>query len=113
MHAARTPLTFRTAAAFLLAAALLFAQWSGLAHRVDHSPLADTHAQSGDAEDHDTDSNHSCVAFDAVAVADAIHLPPFAVPLPTSAHVLALWTAFESWDAPLVSHFSSRAPPLS
>jgi hypothetical protein len=113
MHPARTLPKFRSAVAFALAAVLLFAQWSGLAHRIDHAPLAVIHAQSDLSDDHDTEPNHSCVAFDAAAVADAIHLPPFVAPLLASTHVLALWVAFNSWDAPLVRHFSSRAPPLS
>lgn len=113
MHPARTLLKSRSTVAFLLAAVLLFAQWSGFAHRIDHAPLAGVQMQSDEADGHDTEPNHSCVAFDAAAVADAIHIPPFVAPLPANAHVLALWTAFNSWDAPLVRHFSSRAPPLS
>lgn len=97
----------------MLAAVLLFAQWSGLAHRIDHAPLVDMHAQADETEHNDTGANHSCVAFDAAAVADAIHLPPFIAPLLASARVLALWAAFRSWDAPLARHFSPRAPPLS
>jgi hypothetical protein len=111
MPAARTRQSFRSTVALLLAAVLLFAQWSGLAHRIGHAPLAGMHMQAGET-DHD-DTGHSCVAFDAAAVADSIHLPPFAAPLLTSARVLALWAAFHSWDAPLVRHFSPRAPPLS
>ena len=113
MSVVRTQPTFRSAIALLLAAALLFAQWTGLAHRIDHAPLTGMQAQAGETDHHDTDVHHSCVAFDAAAVADAIHLPPFIAPLLASAHVLALWAAFQSWDAPLVRHFSSRAPPLS
>jgi len=92
----------------MLVAALLFAQWAGLSHRIDHTPFL-----SAAADGYDSDAEHSCLAFDAAAAADAIHLPPFAAPLLASTHVLALWAAFASWDAPLVLHFSSRAPPLS
>lgn len=107
-------LEFRSAAAILLAAALLFAQFSGFAHRIDHGPFAPAHDRSGQpADDHDSKLSHSCVAFDAAAIADAIHLPPCITPLLTSGSSLALWTAFASWDAPLVLHFSSRAPPFS
>ena len=111
MSIARARLNLLYATICALAVALLFAQWTGLAHRIDHAPLSTLHAQS--AEEDDSGLNHSCVAFDAAAVADAIHLPPCAVPILASAKVLALWAAFESWDAPLVLHFSSRAPPLS
>ncbi len=113
MPAARTQPKFRSAIAFLLVAVLLFAQWSGLAHRIDHAPLAGVHLHSDEADRHESGAGHSCIAFDAAAVADAIHLPPFIAPLLASARVLGLWAAFRSWDAPLVRHFSSRAPPLS
>ena len=110
MPAARTVLPYRPAIAWMLVAALLFAQWAGLAHRIDHGPLA---TQAAAPDGHEPEAGHSCVAFDAAAVADAIHLPPFNARLLTGAKVLALWAAYASWDAPLVLHFSSRAPPLS
>lgn len=106
----------RTAILILLAAALLFAQCSGLAHRIKHAPTPHEHASSSFDEDHDddTDALHSCVAFDATTVTDTIHLPPFVAPLlANDAGVLATWAAFASWDALLVRHFSSRAPPLA
>jgi len=116
MTFARRLAAHRTAFAILLAAALLLAQWSGLTHRVEHASLfsahATAHAGSADA-DHVPETNHSCIALDGLAVADAIHLPPFVAPLLASIRVLALWTAFQSWNAPLVRHFSSRAPPCS
>ncbi len=107
--------TQRNAAlALLLALALLFAQWAGLTHRIEHAQLqqAVAHASlTGGADE--SRAHHSCVAFDAATVADSIHVPPFAAPLLASARVLALWTAFTSWDAPQVRHFSPRAPPLA
>lgn len=112
MHAARTAPGLRTAVTILLMAALLFAQWAGLAHRVDHSPLASLHANAPDGSTTE-EGSHSCVAFDAAAVADAIDLPPFAAPPMSSAKLIALWTAFASWDAPPALPFSSRAPPVS
>jgi len=109
MYAAPAAANVRTAVAVLLMAALLFAQWTGLAHRVDHSALASLHADAGAPED----GTHSCVAFDAAAVADAISVPPLATPPMAGTKVLALWTAFASWDAPPALPFSSRAPPVS
>ena len=99
-----------SAIAVLLALALLLAQWSGLSHRIEHA-----HHLSATAVDDtgNTHAHHSCISFDAAAVADTIHLPPFVAPLLTGAHMLALWAAFISWDAPLVPYFSSRAPPLA
>lgn len=107
-----------TAILILLATALLFAQCSGLAHRIKHAPAPHEHAHASSSfdEDHDddTDALHSCDAFDAVTVADTIHLPPFVAPLlANDTGVLATWAAFASWDALLVHHFSSRAPPLA
>ncbi|WP_420472905.1 hypothetical protein [Noviherbaspirillum sp. ST9] len=112
MHAARPVLHLRTAATVLLMAVLLLAQWAGLAHRVNHSPLGALHLEASNNSTSE-EGSHSCVAFDAAAVADAISLLPFAAPPMASAEVFALWTAFASWDAPLALPFSSRAPPVS
>jgi hypothetical protein len=104
----------RIALALLLAMALLFVQWAGLGHRISHSALqqqligALTNADGGAP-----DKLHSCVLFDAATVADMLHIPPaLATPL-TGAEVLAQWAAFISWRAPLLTCFSSRAPPVS
>lgn len=103
-----------TAIALFLAIALLLAQWSGLAHRIEHAHLQHDLAQASSvADDEDPDARHSCVAFDAAAIADTIHLLPFVALLLTSPRVLALWVAFTSWNAPLVLPFSPRAPPLA
>jgi hypothetical protein len=106
----------RIALALLLATALLFVQWAGLSHRISHSTLqqqligapALTNADGGAP-----DKLHSCLLFDAATVADMLHIPPaLATPL-TGAEVLAQWAAFISWRAPLLTCFSSRAPPVS
>lgn len=101
----------------ILVMTLLLAQWAGLAHRIDHAystgatqVLASTVDGSGT---NDASLRHSCVAFDAAAVADSLHVTAFALPIVVSAKTLALWAAFSSWDAPVVCHFSSRAPPLA
>jgi hypothetical protein len=105
----------RIVIAMLLAAALLFAQWAGLSHRISHAYLQQQQALAysipDDNRNGDQDMRHSCAAFDAATVADTIPLPPFVAPLITSVRVLALWAAFISWDAPLAVYFSSRAPP--
>jgi hypothetical protein len=109
----------RIVIAIFLAAALLFAQWTGLHHRIAHADLQQLHAHTAlnadiayIADTGDKDFEHSCAAFDAATVSDAIHIPPFVAPLITSAPVLALWAAFISWRPPLTTYFSSRAPPL-
>ena len=55
--------------------------------------------------------HHSCVEYDAAAGTTGIHINYRASPLLPGTHVLALWQAFISWDAPFLRHFSSRAPP--
>ncbi|NEX61341.1 hypothetical protein G3574_09640 [Noviherbaspirillum sp. 17J57-3] len=98
--------------------ALLFAQWAGLKHRIVHAALMQgaqtamqTDASAGKSGG-DADLSHSCLAFDAAATADALHMPPVLPPLLSSARVLSLWAAFLSWDAPPSLCFSSRAPPV-
>ena len=94
MSSSRTILQLRFIVAIVLMAALLCAQWTGLKHRIEHSPFASLGAKGLDGGD--PKGSHSCVAFDAAAVADAIALPPFAAPALTGASVLAFWAAFSS-----------------
>ena len=141
--------------AVLLICALLFAQWMGFAHRLDHAGLpgapgvTDVHghaghaaaehrhivtthgeadhgeADHGEAEQapaehatanaqHEEDAaGHSCAAYEAATLS-----APFVPALPFLQHVADLyvrlaWTAFSCWDAPVIRHFSSRAPPVS
>ncbi|RJG04338.1 hypothetical protein D3878_09940 [Noviherbaspirillum sedimenti] len=105
----------------LLVLALLFAQWLGLAHRIEHAGLAQPAqtvqlAQAGQASlqtnaNYDKSLEHSCALFDATALAAALNSPPVSLAVVPGAQVLALWLAFASWDAPFLRHFSSRAPP--
>lgn len=100
----------------LLAVALLFAQWAGLQHRVSHARLQ-AHGQIAKhisyrvPVDDDSNTSHSCAAFDAATIGDSVHLVPFVAPLLANGRWLALWAAFISWDASFFSNFSSRAPP--
>jgi hypothetical protein len=100
------------ATAILLAMALLLAQWIGLHHGIRHAGLQHSLPSAAQIEADDGDAHHSCIAFDAAALADSISVPPYLAPLLTGVRVLALWTAFASWDAPFTLYFSSRAPPL-
>jgi hypothetical protein len=99
--------------ALLLAVALVFAQWQGLAHRIAHTQWsqAQTYHTGSTGGEKDSSFHHSCDAFDAATVGDSIHPAPFVTPVLTSTRVLALWLAFISWDAPCSPYFSSRAPP--
>jgi hypothetical protein len=103
----------RLVIAIILAMTIVFAQWTGLQHGVRHAGfqhfLAST-AQVVDADDGNVP--HSCIAFDAAALADSISLAPYLAPLITGVRMLALWSAFASWDVPFTLYFSSRAPPL-
>ncbi|HEV2611168.1 MAG TPA: hypothetical protein VGU61_12935 [Noviherbaspirillum sp.] len=108
--------THRILFAILMAAALVFAQWLGLQHRIVHAGLQHSLAatlsdESAPDQSHAPDASHSCAVFDAAAMADTMHVPPYIAPLMTSNEVLARWAAFRCWDAPLALHFSSRAPP--
>lgn len=129
----------RTTIAMVLMGVLLCAQWLGHWHRVAHGnglsafasaaqasigmdAIPSVHAEaerhtSVGSDDHGSedasksDHRHSCSLFDAATLASIVHSTPFELPLITSVRVLALWTAFISWQAPVTCHFSSRAPP--
>lgn len=106
--------------ALLLVLALLFAQWLGLSHRIDHAGLAQSAQQvqasqwslQADAS-HDKAMEHSCALFDAASLAAVLNSPAVSLAVLPGARVLALWLAFASWDAPFLRLFSSRAPPLA
>jgi hypothetical protein len=113
----------------LLIIVVLFAQWMGMRHRIEHAGWINNHAPTASAFSLDADelkdaqgdaqtssnagnkSHHSCALFDGTALADTVAIIPLTLPPPTCAKVLALWLAFTSWDAPLTHFFSSRAPP--
>lgn len=123
----------RMAGALLLALALLLSQFLGLLHGIAHAgwpPAIEQAAQASfnaalfnyiDDEPAETHAklqlhqgshhHHSCVDYDAASGASGIHVNFFSPPLIPGARLLALWQAFASWDAPVVCHFSSRAPP--
>jgi hypothetical protein len=124
-----TPTATRLCFAALLAIAVLFAQWMGLRHRIEHADRIDTQhvAQTlnntssisttgttpDTAAEYTGDKSHSCALYDGVALADSAPALPFIPLLQTSVQVLALWAAYASWDAPFLRHFSSRAPPAA
>ena len=103
--------------AIFLIVALLAVQWMGVVHRIVHTKgwpksqsVSTASAQTFTASWGDQ-VDHSCAAFDAAAVGAALTGPCLAVAIVPNTHVLALWVAFASWQAPHISHFSSRAPP--
>jgi hypothetical protein len=118
---ARVSVTSRSALALLMLCCLLAAQWLGLGHRIAHAgwqlagPAQVVKAGAGDSGrlSPTADPSHSCAAFDDATLPAALSTPPYLAPLLPGAAVLALWTAYASWQQPFHCHFSSRAPPLS
>jgi len=123
-------LTRRTAftwLALLLVTSLLYAQSLGFLHSIAHAGWPETSSSSYtaqrdaalfDYDDRTDDSlsgqshhHHSCAAFDEATLAASVHIAVVTLAVMPGKHVLALWQAFSSWDAPFVCHFSSRAPP--
>lgn len=103
---------------FALALSLLFSQFSGLKHRIDHtrwrtevSQEQTLAAASAPYSGGYTDANHSCIALDAISLADCIaaSLMVF-VPVISKATRIALLPCY-LWDASFIAHFRSRAPP--
>lgn len=99
----------------LLVWALLCAQWSGLKHSIAHAGWQG-HAAGMAADQPDTKTDpdkrsHSCAAFDAACMADALHTagPPSAL-LPQRLRLPAAF-AFASWQALTDLPFFSHAPP--
>jgi hypothetical protein len=100
---------------FALALSLLFAQFTGQRHRIDHAKWQESAGiyqlvqSQYDGYDH---KDHSCITFDAATLADAIGAALVLVLLAAGLHMLAQWIAFISWDAPVTRYFLSRAPPV-
>ncbi|SNS18616.1 hypothetical protein SAMN06265795_101420 [Noviherbaspirillum humi] len=111
-HLRNTAHARRHAITLLLMAALLCAHWTGMAHRVAHAFLAQAIVADAGVKETGDKAGHSCLAFDAATLADGLDLPLFTPPALVSAAVLALWTAFNCWQAPFTPYFSSRAPPV-
>lgn len=112
----RTPFA-TTAFPVLVGVLLLFAQWTGLQHRIAHFGLATPgdHATAIVAEDDDaaTHLHHSCVLFDAAALGITMHSLLYLTPCLRTGDKPSLDHLKPSWDAYFVSYFSSRAPPFN
>jgi hypothetical protein len=102
----------RLTIALMLAIVVAFAQWAGLQHGVRHAGLQNPFALNVLAEVNESDAHHSCIAFDAAALADSLPIAAGETPLPTGVRMSATWRALASWDAPFAHYFSSRAPPI-
>lgn len=102
--------------AVLLVFGVLFAQWVGLTHRVEHPILwkADVVLSflNGDVKGTpDKSVLHSCDAFDAAALGVALPGVFSVVAMLTYAQIKAPRTTDSSWNAEFFRHFLSRAPP--
>ena len=118
MNTARFPVSSRSALVLLMLCCLLSAQWLGLGHRVAHAGWsaagqAAKATGANSSKSSDIDLRHSCAAFDDATLPALLTTPPYLAPLLPAASVLALWTAFLSWQPPFSCHFRSRAPPVS
>ncbi|CAN5211782.1 hypothetical protein BH11PSE11_BH11PSE11_09090 [soil metagenome] len=122
-HSSTTSLS-HTCRILALILSLLFAQFSGLQHRIDHARWASddgistfdaqTIAESGSRLVSDNSwksASHSCVAFDAAALADTFDATPCVLVLALNADAVPRQLSGASWDAPVTHHFLSRAPP--
>jgi hypothetical protein len=118
LNIARFSLSSRSTLVLLMLCCLLSAQWLGLGHRVAHAGWTAA-GQAAKArvfsatKSSDTDLRHSCAAFDDATLPALLTTPPYLAPLLPAASVLALWTAFLSWQQPFSCHFQPRAPPVS
>lgn len=99
--------------AALLAIVILCAQWGGLTHRIVHAGLQQQASMPGIDASAGIDKaiEHSCMLLDAAALGAGLATPSYMPGMLPGAKVLALWSAFASWDAPLFCQFLSRAPP--
>lgn len=103
--------------AVLLVCAVLFAQWVGLAHRIEHSAFGQDDIVLGILKSDgkgalEKSVSHSCKAFDAAALGAALLSTTSTFALLTYAQVRETIAPDSSWKAVFFSHFHSRAPPL-
>jgi hypothetical protein len=112
----------------VLIVSLLFAQFAGLLHRIEHAKwLGDQESsklQSKATASFISDSlfpslsdggkkniNHSCAAFDAATLADTLSTPGCDAVFRVTENYAPYFVTASSWEAPVVHHYSSRAPP--
>lgn len=104
--------------ALWIAICLLFAQWLGYAHAINHAGLKSENASvqviSADKAsvvfDHQKASN-ACAALDAATLGAGLHSAP-ALPLSLTLSPAKIDCAVvNSWQQSFIALFSSRAPP--
>lgn len=119
----RAPSRIRPLLALGLAVALLWAQWLGALHRVEHATGpqwhtgAHVHAESSGVLQAPkptgaaTGAYHSCVLFDGLCIADALPSAPSPGLVSIIGRHEVPAEGFQSWRAALARHYLSRAPP--
>lgn len=123
MHALRPPASKvsprrATTVAFVLAMALLCAQWVGMLHRIDHAsgqgdPQLHAQTEGGLSGKSSSSISHSCVVFDGAYLADLLPTALVAIASARTAQGLPPGADFASWQGLFFSHFLSRAPPAA
>lgn len=117
--------------AMWLAVAMLWAQWAGVLHRIDHANgeprggqtvsarlFGPVHTSATDSskgnevgEASSTASLHSCLLFDGLCLAESLPTTAMAVGVLRLLQPLPSAVAFAFWHGPFTPHFLSRAPP--
>jgi hypothetical protein len=95
---------------FVLAVSLLFTQFAGQRHRIDHTPWAGVNQAGQSAKISWSDATHSCIALDAATLADGVCASQLL--LAPAAIGATLWlSAALSRELRFIALFRSRAPP--
>lgn len=112
--------------ALALACAMLWAQWAGLVHRIEHGVGGGSGAAQAAPVQHEQAASrlavgvdagpaglHSCVVFDGLCLADSLPTALLPVLPRRMVHAVPPLPGFVSWQAGVVRHFQSRAPPAA
>lgn len=105
----------RMTCTLVLVLSMLFAQFVGQLHRIEHTQWATDAGEHSLAQWQNDDpgqfKNHSCILFDQDTLALAMGIA-FVIALATAGrYLLTPWVERDSWLAPVIHLFLSRAPP--
>jgi hypothetical protein len=114
-------------AVVVLIVSLLFAQFVGFLHRIEHAKwLGNQESIKLNSQavgnfifdspppsrfDDKKSTNHSCAAFDAATLADTLNTLDCGTAFPGNENSASYFVATSSWKAPVFHHYLSRAPP--
>ncbi len=94
---------------------MLFNQWAGLLHRVEHFNYHAhvTHFEQEITHDHTPHkANHSCILFDATSLAHTLFGEPTPLFLSPCYNDAPIAQKLKIWFVPFTPYFLSRAPPF-